>query len=72
MDNATIASADRATHLKIVAVSLAASIIVIAVTIAARTWPSDETSMHAQAAHGPVIKAGTPIVTTTNDATVIR
>jgi hypothetical protein len=73
MNNATISDADGATHLKVVAVSLMASIIVLAVTLAAR-MPSDDISVRTQAqiAHGPVIKAGKPIVSTTNDTTAIR
>lgn len=69
MNNATMPRADRATHLKVVAVSLAASIAVLAVTVALRTVPSDTV----QAAHGPVIKATKSVVTTSNDlATTIR
>ena len=71
MNNSTIAGADRATHLKVVAISLAASIVVLAVGIALRALPSDE-GMVRQAAHGPVIKAGKPVVTTANDTTTIR
>ncbi|MGZ5855364.1 MAG: hypothetical protein ACXWJ0_14670, partial [Xanthobacteraceae bacterium] len=71
MNNATLSSADRATHLKVVAVSLAASIAVLAVGIALRTIPADEGSAR-QVAHGPIIKAGKPVVTTVNDTTVIR
>jgi hypothetical protein len=71
MNNATISGADRATHLKVVSVSLAASIVVIAVALTAR-MPSDDTAYRVQTAHGPVIKAGKPIVTTTNDVTAIR
>jgi hypothetical protein len=72
MNNATVPGADRATHLKIVAVSLAASIVVLAVSIAARTLPSDDGSQRVQTVHGPVIKAGKPIITTNNDATAIH
>jgi hypothetical protein len=68
MNNATIPHADRATHLKIVAVALVASIVVVAVTVAARTM-SPETL---RTAHGPVIKATKTVVTTSNDVTTIR
>jgi hypothetical protein len=68
MNNATISHADRATHVKIVAVALAASIVVLAVTVAARTTSPDTT----QSAHGPVIKASKAVVTTSNDLTTIR
>jgi hypothetical protein len=70
MSNETIPGADRATHLKIVTMSLAASIIVVAVALAAHTT-SNEASARLQA-RGPVIKAGAPIITTTNDTTAIR
>jgi hypothetical protein len=68
MNNATIQHADRATHLKIVAVALAASIVVLAVTVAARTMSSETI----QSAHGPVIKATKTVVTTSNNATTIQ
>ncbi len=68
MNNATMPRADRATHLKVLAVSLAASIAVLVITVAARTTPSEMV----QAAHGPVIKAGKTVVTTSNTATTIR
>jgi hypothetical protein len=72
MNNASIASADRATHFKIVTVSLAASAVVLAVSIALHNLPADNGSATARVAHGPVIKAGKPMMTTTNDITVIR
>ncbi len=71
MRNASIAGADRATHLKVVAVSLVASIVVVFVTIAARTLP-DPSVERTQVVHGPVIKATKTIVTTNNDTSVIR
>lgn len=71
MFNSSIAGADRATHVKVVAISLAASIVVLAVSVALRGSPSDEGSTR-QAAHGPVIKAGKVVVTTANDTTAIR
>jgi hypothetical protein len=70
-NNNNIADADRTTHLKVIAVSLAASIVVIAVAIAAHTVQSSDVSARLQA-RGPVIKAGAAMMTTTNDATVIR
>ena len=39
--------------------------------IALRTLPADDGSVR-QVAHGPIIKAGKPVVTTVNDTTVIR
>jgi|SwirhirootsSR3_FD_contig_41_11087345_length_286_multi_1_in_0_out_0_1 hypothetical protein len=68
MNNATMPRADRATHLKVVAVSLAASIVVLAVAVAARTMPSGTL----QSAHDPIVKATKMVVTTSNDVTSIR
>ena len=68
MNNATMPRADRATHLKVVAVSLAASIVVLAVAVGARTMSSDSL----QTAHGPIIKASKTVVTTSSDVTAIR
>jgi len=68
MNNATIPHADRATHLKIVAVALAASIVVLAVAVAGRTMSSE--TVHT--AHGPVIKATKTVITTSNDVTTVR
>ena len=72
MNNASIASADRATHLKIVTVSLAASALVLAVSIALHAVPADDGLNAARVAHGPVIKAGKTVMTTSNDLTTIR
>ena len=70
MNNAIISQADRFTHLKIVAVSLVASIIVLGVAISARMPASPDAAV--QTANGPVVKATKTIVTTTNDTTTIR
>jgi hypothetical protein len=63
--NHSIHSADRATHLKIVVVALAAGISVAAFGIAARTNVD-----YTQTAH--VIKAGKPVMVTSSDASVVR
>jgi hypothetical protein len=68
MNNSSLYTADRTTHLKIVALSLVASIAVLIVMIAART--SFDTSRIE--ASGPAIKAGKPIAITHGDITVIR
>ncbi len=68
MNNSSLYAADRVTHLKIVAVSLAASIVFLVVAIAART--SLETGF--VQASGPALKAGQPIAVTRGDTTVIR
>jgi len=63
--NHSIHSADRATHLKIVVVALAAGIAVAAFGIAARTNVD-----YGQTAH--VTKAGKPVVVTSSDISVVR
>ena len=63
--NHSIHSADRATHLKIVAVALVAGIAVAAFGIAARTNVD-----YSQTAH--VIKAGKPVVVTSSDTLMVR
>ena len=63
--NHSFHSADRATHLKIVAVALVAGIAVAAFGIAARSNVD-----YSQTAH--VIKAGKPVVVTSSDTSVVR
>lgn len=70
MNNSTIFTADRSTHLKVVVVSLIASIAVIGVGIAARTTTSDTTARIQTA--GPAFKAGKPMAITHSDTMVIR
>ena len=70
MNNASFQTADRGTHIKIVVVSLIASILVMIVGISAST--STFVANHDLQAHGPVVKASKQIVTTRNDVTVIR
>ncbi|HYS50139.1 MAG TPA: hypothetical protein VEM36_15310 [Xanthobacteraceae bacterium] len=69
--NHSLVTADRATHLKIVAVALVAAIAVVAVGIAARV-----SDMDAQTARistdGPVMKAGKPATFTKTDGSTIR
>jgi hypothetical protein len=65
MDNSTMFAADRATHAKIVAVSLAASIAVGLIGMMAR---SPDTDLNA----GPLMKAGKAVTVTHNDVTAIR
>ncbi len=62
MNNSSLYAADRVTHLKIVAVSLVASIVFLVVAIAART--SLETGYIAS---GPALKAGQPMAVTHGD-----
>ena len=63
--NHSFHSADRATHLKIVAVALVAGIAVAAFGIAARSQVD-----YSQTAH--VIKAGKPVVVTSSGSSVVR
>jgi hypothetical protein len=51
MDNTSIVSADRTTHLKVVAVSLVASLVVVMVGIAARPSGPSRTVSHITASH---------------------
>jgi hypothetical protein len=72
MNNSTIFTADRTTHLKIVVVSLVASIAIIVVGIAAsRTTTTAENTARIQTA-GPAVKAGKPIAITHSDTSTIR
>jgi hypothetical protein len=71
MNNSTIFTADRTTHLKIVVVSLVASILVIGVGIAARTTTTADATARIQTA-GPAVKAGKPIAITHSDTSAIR
>ena len=70
MNNATLRTADRLTHLKIVVVSLVAGIVVVGVGIAARpTMPDMSTQLEARA---PILKAGQPVIWSANDERTIR
>ena len=70
MNNTTIFTADRTTHLKIVVISLIASIAVIGVGIAARTVDTDANS-RIQTAGAP-LKAGKPMAITRSDTSTVR
>ena len=69
MNNSSIFTADRMTHLKIVVVSLIASIAVLAVGITARIGVADNTGMQASA---PIVKAGKPVMVTTGSGSTVR
>jgi hypothetical protein len=69
--NHSLVTADRTTHLKIVAVSLIAAIAVILVGITARITDPDTATARLEA-HGPVLKAGKPSAVTVRDGTAIR
>ena len=68
--NHSLVTADRATHLKIVAVSLVAAIAVILVGVTARITDTGAPT-NAQA-HGPVLKAGKPSAVTARDGNPIQ
>ena len=68
--NHSLVTADRTTHLKIVAVSLVAAIAVVLVGITARVTDSGA-SANLQA-HGPVVKAGKPAAVTARDGTTVQ
>ena len=70
MNNYTMNTADRLTHLKIVVVSLVAGIAVVSVGIAARPeLPDMSTRLESRA---PILKAGKPVVWTQSDRVTIR
>jgi hypothetical protein len=68
--NHSMYSADRATHLKIVVVALIGAALVAGVGIAARV--ADSPTATAMKANGPVVKAGQPVVITSNDGNIVR
>jgi hypothetical protein len=70
MNNYTLNTADRLTHLKIVMVSLIAGIVVVGVGIAARPdLPDMSTRLESRA---PVLKAERPVIWTQSDQVTIR
>jgi len=71
MNNSTIFTADRTTHVKIVAISLVASIAVLLVGMTARNTTATDTTARVQVA-GPPVKAGKPVAISHSDTTVIR
>jgi hypothetical protein len=75
MNNSSLLNANSATHIKIVAVSLIAGILVIGVGLAARHDLGTDiaiTSNGRMEARGPIIKAGKPMAVTTGAGNVIR
>ncbi len=69
--NHSLVTADRTTHLKIVALSLIAAIAVILIGITARITDPDIANARIEA-HGPVLKAGKPSAVTVRDGIAIR
>ena len=68
--NHSIITADRTTHLKIVAVSLVAAIAVILVGVTARV--TDTGASANLQARGPVLKAGKPAAVTVREGTAVQ
>lgn len=69
MNNSSMFTADRMTHLKIVVVSLICATIVASVGIAARVTDYANSGTRLETA---VIKAGKPVTASTVDGTSIR
>jgi len=70
MNNTSMRTADRLTHLKIVGVSMVAAFAVISVGLAAnRTAPDMATKLETRA---PVLKAGKPVIWSINEGTLVR
>jgi hypothetical protein len=76
MNNYSLMSADRTTHLKIVVVSLIAGILVVGIGVAARpnlTETAIATNPNGKLqATGPVIRAGKPVAVSASDAITVR
>jgi hypothetical protein len=68
--NHSLVTADRTTHLKIVAVSLVAAIAVILVGVTARV--TDNGASANLQAHGPVLKAGKPAAVTAIEGKTVQ
>ena len=69
MNNTSMRTADRLTHLKIVGVSLVAAFLVIGIGLAASPNLNMSTQLEARA---PVLKAGKPILWSINEQSLIR
>jgi hypothetical protein len=70
MNNYSMRTADRLTHIKIVVLALVAGIVVVSIGIAARpSLPDMSTQLVTRA---PVLKAGQPVNWTSADRTTIR
>ena len=69
MNNSSMFTADRMTHLKIVVVALVCATVVAGVGIAARVTDSTVTSSGLQAT---VIKATAPVTASTTDGNSVR
>jgi len=70
--NSSFFACDRATHLKIVAIALIASMVVIAVGIHARTSDAPGSFAANTKASGMTVKAGKPAIYSTRNDTAVR
>jgi hypothetical protein len=68
MNNSSLFTADRTTHLKIVVLALACATLVAGIGVASRITDTDHGSLEATA---PVMKAGTPMTAATRDQTIV-
>jgi hypothetical protein len=71
MDNSTLPAADRTTHAKIIALSLAASLAAGLVSMTAHS-PGADTNARIQAAGPALMKAGKPVTVSHSGMTAIR
>ena len=69
MNNSSMFTADRMTHLKIVVVSLICATLVAGIGVAARVSDSSTSNGRLEAT---VIKAGAPVTASTTDANSVR
>jgi hypothetical protein len=72
MNNSSLYTADKTTHLKIVVVALVAAILVAGVGIAARDVDLGTDVLVSQQARGPAIKAGAPVAYSNSGTVTIR
>ncbi len=72
MNNSSLFTADRMTHLKIVVLALACATLVAGISIASRITDTGIGPTGRHEATGPVIKAGTPITASVDDKIVVR
>ena len=70
MNNSSLYTADRMTHLKIVVVSLVFATVVAGVGVAARL--TDTGTNGRLEATAPVVKVSQPITASTRDTTIVR
>jgi hypothetical protein len=69
MNNSSLLTADRMTHLKIVVVGLACATLVAGIGVAARVTDSIASNAQMEAT---VLKAGKPVTASTGDARTVR